>query len=68
MGGSLNYDKDYMRLQIRRSKTPEQRALDIAGDFPSCKGLYPDCPEKPSLKEKMCRNCPKTEGLQKDNL
>ena len=26
--------------------------------FPNCKGLYPDCPEKPDKKHKMCRTCP----------
>jgi len=65
LGGSLNYDKEYARLVKSRSKTDQERQLSVAGEFPACKGLYPDCPEVPSLKENMCRTCPKTDGMKK---
>ncbi|OQA31040.1 MAG: hypothetical protein BWY55_00667 [archaeon ADurb.Bin336] len=67
MGGSLNYDKEYARLVKSRSKSEQERQLSLAGEFPACKGLYPDCPENPSLTERMCRTCPKTDGLKKSN-
>lgn len=49
-------------------KSLQEKALLAAGEFPNCKGLYPDCPEKPSLENKMCRLCPKTEDLEKPKL
>jgi hypothetical protein len=41
----------------------EEKIIQSAGKFPNCKGLFPDCPEKPSFEEKTCRSCPKTEEL-----
>ncbi|MBI2598580.1 MAG: hypothetical protein HYW50_05310 [Candidatus Diapherotrites archaeon] len=26
--------------------------------FPYCKGLFPDCPDKPDKNHPMCRTCP----------
>ena len=49
----------------RRFKTANESVISLAGEFPKCKGLYPDCPEEPSLMDSMCRTCPKTEGLKK---
>lgn len=65
MGGSLNYDKEYARLVKSGSKSEQERQLSVAGEFPACKCLYPDCPENPSLIERMCRTCPKTDGMKK---
>lgn len=62
MGGTLTYDK------WQKGKSENQKMLAGGGDFPNCKGLYPDCPEIPSLLESMCKTCPKTEGLKKPKL
>lgn len=66
MGGSLNYDK--MKEKGNRPVSENEKAIIYSGEFPSCKGLYPDCPEKPSLLDNKCRNCPKTEGVKKPRL
>ncbi|MCX6800846.1 MAG: hypothetical protein NTZ73_01530 [Candidatus Diapherotrites archaeon] len=42
--------------------------LIFSKDFPNCKGLYPDCPSNPSLTEKNCRTCPKTDELKKPKM
>ena len=41
-------------------RTDAEKALGAArtAGFPNCKGTYPDCPEKPSKDNKMCRSCP----------
>jgi len=41
-------------------KTDAEKTLDAAKavGFPNCKGLYPDCPEKPSKDSPQCRTCP----------
>ena len=41
-------------------KSSNQKAIESAekAGFPNCKGLYPDCPEKPDKNHKMCRTCP----------
>jgi hypothetical protein len=46
-------------------KSEGEKAIARSGDFPDCKGLYPDCPEKPDLMNSMCRTCPKTDGVKK---
>lgn len=66
MGGTTNYDQ--IRSKFRTIKPPEQKALDAAGDFPNCKGLYPDCPTIPNITESMCRSCPKTEGIERPKI
>jgi hypothetical protein len=62
MGGTLNYDK------VQRGKSENERMLAGGGIFPDCKGVYPDCPEKPSFLDSKCRNCPKTEDVKKPRL
>ncbi|HNV00889.1 MAG TPA: hypothetical protein PKK60_00475 [archaeon] len=62
MGGTLTYNSQ------KRFKTANESVISLAGEFPKCKGLYPDCPNEPSLMNPMCRTCPKTEGLKKPKL
>ncbi|MDD3160097.1 MAG: hypothetical protein PHQ98_03955 [Candidatus ainarchaeum sp.] len=62
MGGTLNYEK------VQKGKSENYRILAGGGDFPKCIGLYPDCPETPTLLEKKCRSCPKTETVKKPRL
>jgi len=57
----LNYD----RLRDSKGKPENERILFGSGDFPNCKGLFPDCPENPSLMDSNCRTCPKTDGMKK---
>jgi len=59
MGGIKSYE------QKKIVKSATQRLIDAAGEFPKCKGLYPDCPESPTLSDKNCRTCPKTDGIKK---
>lgn len=65
MGGSLTYETDGYQKRYNNKNPENARTINNAGDFPDCKGLYPDCPENPSLDERMCRSCPKTDGLKK---
>jgi hypothetical protein len=57
--GGLNYDK------WQRGKKDNDKMLFAAGKFPLCKGLFPDCPNEPSLELSACRCCPKTDELKK---
>jgi len=66
MGSSLNYEK--MSEKGNKPLSENEKAIRYSGEFPNCKGLYPDCPEIPSLDESMCRTCPKTDGLKKPKL
>lgn len=50
-----NINKQKATLKTRAEKTIEQ--AKNAG-FPNCKGLYPDCPEKPNKNNTMCKTCP----------
>ncbi|MFA6269257.1 MAG: hypothetical protein WCW13_05050 [archaeon] len=59
MGGSLTY------YSKQKFKSTNEAELVGAGEFPACKGLFPDCPEEPSLMASMCRTCPKTDGMKK---
>lgn len=59
MGGSLTY------YSKQKFKSTNESEIVGAGEFPKCKGLYPDCPEEPSLMNSMCRTCPKTDGMKK---
>jgi len=56
----LNYEKDRATAAERSVKSPNEKLIIQAqqAGFPKCKGLYPDCPEKPSLDCSMCRSCP----------
>ena len=67
MSGSYAAQNSDMIRHKYTIKPESQRALDNSGEFPDCKGLYPDCPETPSLDERMCKTCPKTDGLKKSN-
>jgi len=64
----LSYDDCKAIQQKYTIKSPQEKAIASAGDFPNCKGLYPDCPKIPSLKDRNCRNCPKTDELEKPRL
>ena len=48
------------RKVFKTIKTDAEKTLDSAraAGFPNCKGLYPDCPEKPSKNNSQCRSCP----------
>jgi hypothetical protein len=54
---------DYTKWQ--RGKKENERILAGGGEFPFCKGLFPDCPETPNINCSMCRTCPKTEKVKK---
>lgn len=43
----------------------ERRA---GGEYPHCHGFYEDCPEKPSMLESKCRNCPQADEVKKPKL
>jgi len=62
MGGTLTYDK------VQYGKKDNVKILAGGGEFPVCKGFYPDCPDNPSLLGSKCRNCPKTESIKKPKL
>jgi hypothetical protein len=68
MGGSLNYEKESMSKQRANTAYFNRLASMNAGEFPACKGFFPDCPETPSLTDKNCRTCPKTDELKKPKL
>ena len=56
----LNYEKSKAEATARTVKSPNEKMIEQAkrAGFPKCKGLYPDCPEKPDLNCSMCRSCP----------
>lgn len=66
MGGGLNYEK--MNGNINKPMSANEKAIVFSKDFPNCKGLYPDCPDEPSLFSSMCRTCPKTDGMKKPKV
>jgi len=61
----LNYENEHRNIKHASKQYWAEWELGQKGEFPNCKGLYPDCPETPSLDERMCRTCPKTEGIKK---
>jgi len=65
MGGIKSYDADNAKAKRATIKSDAERMIEYSKDFPNCKGLYPDCPDTPDLSNKMCRTCPKTEGMKK---
>lgn len=65
---ALINDETFRRRQYKAIKNEFEKSELNHGDFPNCKGLYPDCPENPSPNENMCRTCPKTDELKKPKL
>jgi len=65
--GGLNYEKDKPTAKFNKTYWAKWE-LGQKGEFPNCKGLYPDCPEIPNLLDSKCRNCPKTEDVEKPKL
>jgi len=66
MGGGLNYDK--LNGNTNKPKSTNEKSIVFSKEFPTCKGLYPDCPETPNLLDKKCRNCPKTDDVKKPKV
>ncbi len=62
----LTYEK--MNGNVNKPMPANEKAILYSGDFPNCKGLYPDCPEKPSFLDNKCRTCPKTDAVEKPKL
>lgn len=60
LGSSLTYENSERYNQKRSLRFKAQDPIERAkkSGFPNCKGLYPDCPEKPDKNNKMCRICP----------
>lgn len=59
---------DFVKRQMTTIKSENEKLIQNSKDFPNCKGLYPDCPDEPSLYSSMCRTCPKTEELKKPKI
>ena len=57
----LNYDATGGIRQRMSIKSESEKTLSHSKEFPECVGSYPDCPEKPSLLDRKCRNCPQAE-------
>jgi hypothetical protein len=66
--GGLNYERESMSKRHADINYFNRLARMNAGEFPACKGFFPDCPEAPSLTDKNCRTCPKTDGLKKPRI
>lgn len=66
MGSFLNYEK--LKEKGNRPVSQNEKDIKFSKDFPNCKGLYPDCPENPSLTDRNCRTCPKTDGIKKPKI
>lgn len=62
--GAINMGLTYENVDRFKQKKSLQYKFQVPIEnakktgFPNCKGLYPDCPEKPTKDNKMCRNCP----------
>jgi len=56
----VTYESNRTLSQKHSVKFEKTKRLDQAENagFPNCKGLYPDCPEVPNKKDRMCRTCP----------
>jgi len=59
---------DGVKAQMTTVKSENEKLISFSKDFPNCKGLYPDCPNEPSLMNSMCRTCPKTDGMKKPRI
>ena len=57
---------DYTKWQ--HGKKQNEKDLCGKGIFPNCTGLFPDCPNEPSLNLSMCRTCPKTDKIKKPRM
>jgi len=68
MGGGLNYERESMSKRHADTSYFNRLISMKAGEFPACKGLFPDCPAEPSLMLSMCRTCPKTDGIKKPKI
>jgi len=64
----LNYENDTRNIKHASKQYWAEWEIGQKGEFPECKGLYPDCPETPSLLDSKCRICPKTENENKPKL
>jgi hypothetical protein len=64
----LNYELDNMRKRHADQNYFNGLERQKGGSFPSCQGIYDDCPKKPSLLDNKCRNCPKTDDIKKPKL
>jgi len=54
-----NIDDRTMQIKERMLSPGDREVRNArAIGFPACKGLYPDCPEKPARNEKPCKFCP----------
>ena len=60
----LTYEKDHQA----KVKSFAQKRIGDRDEFPACKRLYPDYPKTPSLMDKNCRTCPKTDDLKKPKI
>jgi hypothetical protein len=56
--GVYNERDERRQRESLRYKREEPIIRAKESGFPNCKGLYPDCPEKPSKNHPMCRTCP----------
>ena len=66
--GGLNYEGDAMSKRHADQNYFNRIERRNGGEFPECKGFYEDCPEKPSLLDNKCRNCPQADELKKPKL
>ena len=64
----LNYEREAMSKRHADQNYFNRLARKAGGDFPQCHGMYEDCPEKPSLLDAKCRNCPQAEDVKKPRL
>lgn len=64
----LTYDNIGRLSHKKTLKSEGEKFFNNSAEFPDCRGLYPDCPETPSLLDKNCRTCPKTDDLKKPKL
>jgi hypothetical protein len=64
----LNYDGETMSKRHADQNYFNRIERRNGGEFPQCKGFYPDCPENPNLLDNKCRNCPQADELKKPKL
>jgi hypothetical protein len=64
----LNYDMDSMRKKHADQNYFNRLERVAGGEYPHCHGFYEDCPEKPSMLESKCRNCPQADNVTKPRL
>jgi hypothetical protein len=64
----LNYEGDKMKARHADQNYFNRIERRNGGEFPECNGFYEDCPEKPSLLDSKCRNCPQADDLPKPKI